>query len=115
MMTKQLDDTRQFYLRERRLAAKLTQEEIAFGVGTSKSMISQMETGSHAYNERWVSKISAFLGIVPAALFIPPGECFPAMADQTLAMVINAWPHIDEAKRIALAHLADTFQEKEVK
>ncbi len=78
-------------------------------------MISQMETGSHAYNERWITKISDFLEIEPAALFVPPGESFPAMADDTLARVVRAWPLIEQDKRIALAHLADTFQEKEVK
>lgn len=111
MMTKVLDENRRFFLRERRLLAKLTQEELAEAIGTSKSMVSQMETGSHAYNERWVQKIAAFLGIEPAALFVAPGESYPAMEDEALARVISAWPRIEQDKRIALAQLADTFKE----
>lgn len=113
MMTKALDQSRRFYLRERRLLAKLTQEELAEAIGTSKSMVSQMETGSHRYNEGWVSKIAVFLDIEPAALFVPPGESYPAIADEILARVIRAWEGIPEGQRIALAQLAESFKKDE--
>lgn len=110
MMTKELDPNRRFYLRERRTLASLTQEELAFGIGTSKSMVSQMETGSHRYNEGWVTKIADFIGLEPAALFVPPGKTFPATSDAILARVVAAWDQIPEGQRIALAQLAETFK-----
>lgn len=88
----------------------MTQEQLADAIGTSKGLVSQMETGSHRYNEGWIEKIAAVLGIEPADLLTPPGAVsVSTLADPRLAAIVAAWPHIPERQRDAIANLAGTF------
>lgn len=106
-MTKTLDPSRPFYLRRRREIAGLTQEQLAFQINTSKSMVSQMETGSVGYREYWVNLIAAALNIPIIALFQDP-DADPEY-DPELARIVSAWPAVPKSQRAALASLAETM------
>lgn len=109
-MTNPIDPARRFYLRELRIRAGMTQEQLADAIGTSKGLVSQMETGAHRYNEGWVDKIAAVLGIEPADLLTPPGAVsISTLADPRLTSIVAVWPHIPERQREAIANLARTF------
>lgn len=108
-MTKKTDLSRRFYLREVRRAAGLTQEQLAEMCGTTKGVISQLETGHTRYHEDWVEKIAAALMIMPAALLTDPA-CKP---DVSLQRLLKAWVDIPARQREALATLAESFRENE--
>jgi transcriptional regulator with XRE-family HTH domain len=112
-MTKHLDPNRRFYLRERRLAAGLTQQDLAEAIGTTKGVVSQLETGFARYNEDWVTKAAAALGIEPAELLLPPESPAPKSSyDLLLSEVLTAWPHISDRDRHTLASLAKSLSQK---
>lgn len=109
-MTKKLKPGRGFYLRQRRAAAGMSQEELAAAVGTTKSVISELETGVKRYNEDWINKFAEALGITPADLLIPPGAMPPgASKDERLKAILKAWQDMPDYQREALAHVAASF------
>lgn len=112
LMTIPTDSSRRFYLRERRNAAGLTQEQLAAACDTTKGMISQLETGRTRYNETWVERVADALGVPPACLFIHPDEGLPGLTDDgALKRVIAAWPEIAEPRRESIAALVETFKD----
>lgn len=107
-MTKNADPGRRFYLRQARNAAGLTQEQLAERCGTTKGVISQLETGHTRYHEDWIEKLSSALQIEPAALF----QAAPLPLDSQLRRVREAWPAIPQRNREALAALAESFRDE---
>ena len=110
-MTETLDPKRGFYLRERRQAAGLTQQKLADMVGTSKGVISELETGVARYNEDWLQKFAAVLGISPADLLVPIGGITETSAnDERLRAILLAWQHMPEYQKDTLARVAESLQ-----
>jgi transcriptional regulator with XRE-family HTH domain len=110
-MTKRLNQSRRFFLRERRQAAGLTQQELAERCNTTKGMISSLETGSARYNEDWLLKIAEALQISPADLLVSPGGLTAADAsDERLKAIVRAWQNMPEFQRDTLTHVAKTFE-----
>ena len=71
MPKKQTED--RVYLREWRLAKGLTQPELAQRVGTVKSEVSRLESGSRRMTIEWMSAFSRALGIsVEDLMTVPP-------------------------------------------
>ncbi|MBS0363700.1 MAG: helix-turn-helix transcriptional regulator [Proteobacteria bacterium] len=58
----------QWFLREWRLQRGLTLEGLAEAAGTSKSYVSQMESGSRPLNQRMLERFAIALGITPRQL-----------------------------------------------
>lgn len=111
-MTKPLDPCRRFFLRERRLAAGLTQQALADAMGTTKGVVSQLETGFTRYNEDWIVKAAQALELEPADLLTPPDVApLAARSDRVLSEIVEAWPKISDANRRALASFARQLSE----
>lgn len=105
-MTKPMSAEREFYLRERRLERGVTQEELAAHCGTSKGMISQLETGYQRYHEDWVRKLSDALDIPQVALFVPVWiEQKALIQDPQLAEIVDAWPSLSVNQRETVARM----------
>lgn len=105
-MTKPISAEREFYLRERRTERGVTQEELAAHVGTSKGMISQLETGYQRYHEDWIRKLSDALEIPQVALFLPVWIGIkPGAEDKALASIVEAWPLLTSGQRETVAKM----------
>lgn len=106
-MIKKIDAERRFYLRERRHAAGLTQQSLADAMGTTKGVVSQLETGFTRYNEDWVVKAARALRLEPADLLTPlDAPPLAARVDPYLFQIASAWPLISDSNRATLASLA---------
>lgn len=108
-MTKALQQNRRFYLRQRRRLAGFTQERLAEAVGTTKGVISQLETGHQRYNEDWIEKIANALDIQAHELFLDPENDAMQSADEKLRGIAAAWVNLTEAQRAAIASVASEF------
>lgn len=58
-------------IRSLRMAAGMSQEELAGLVGCSKMQISGLERGKPKLDLHWMQRISAQLGVAPADLLLP--------------------------------------------
>ena len=108
-MTKKTNPSRRFYLREVRRRAGLTQEQLAELCGTTKGVISQLETGHTRYHEDWIEKLAEALSITPAVLLTEPSE----KPDASLQRLLKTWVDIPARQREALATLAESFRENQ--
>lgn len=87
------------FLREWRKFRKLTQDELAARVGTSKSVISDMERGQLQLSPKWARRIAPILETQPGHLL----DHDPNDLDTD---IIDIWAHIpDENKEQAAAML----------
>lgn len=59
-------------LRELRTAAGLTQEQVAFGAGTDRSYLVEIEGGQHSLGLDLVLRLALALGVAPRDLFDAP-------------------------------------------
>jgi len=109
-MVKPINPSRRFYLRERRNHAGMTQQALADAMGTTKGVISQLETGFTRYNEDWITKAAEVLRIEPADL-LTPLEALPLAVkmDALLSEIVGAWPLINGSNRVTLASLAHSL------
>jgi transcriptional regulator with XRE-family HTH domain len=57
-----------------RLAAALTQGELAARAGTSRSTVAYLEAGTRRARPRTVRALARALGVAPAALYAAPAE-----------------------------------------
>lgn len=107
-MTKPIKSDRGFFLRERRLEAGMTQEELAAHCATSKGMISQIETGFQRYHEDWVRKVAEALQIPPVALFLKNGlDDLRLNNDPELARIAAAWPCLSAGERETVSKMVN--------
>src|SRR4051812_17675926 len=75
------------YLRQWRDKAKLSQEELADRVGTTKSVISLLENEKRPLSAKWLRKLAEALGTTP-------GRILDVNPDETNADVLDIWDHI---------------------
>lgn len=61
-------------IRELRLSAGLSQEELAERAGTKKAQISKLETGERRLTQDWMTRIARPLGVEPAELIAAKGR-----------------------------------------
>lgn len=94
----------QFFLRERRLAAGLTQQELADLLQVAKNTISRYETGEREPGVTEIFRISEALRIQPYELFVEPGD---ALVDPLIqSLPDDARAHIIRMVRA----FADTYR-----
>lgn len=55
-------------IREIRLAAGLTLDQVAVGAGTTFQTISRLETGKRRLTDAWMRRVARPLGVAPSAL-----------------------------------------------
>jgi transcriptional regulator with XRE-family HTH domain len=85
------------YLRAWRLAAKLTQAELAQEANTSAAMINHLENGKRALTHAWLTRVSPALGTTPGSILDrAPGSDAQESRLRELWMISND----DERERI---------------
>ena len=75
------------YLRQWRKKARLTQEELAEKVGTTKAVISLLESEGRPLSAKWLRKLAE-------ALNTTPGRILDVNPDEANADVLDIWDHI---------------------
>jgi transcriptional regulator with XRE-family HTH domain len=90
------------FLREWREHAKMTQDELAEAIGTSKSTISDMERGRLQLSPKWLRKIAPVLKTQPGYIL----DHDPADLDSD---VIDIWGKIDASDRQQAARVLRSF------
>ena len=93
------------YLREWREFREMTQDELADAVGTSKSVISDMERGKLQLSPKWARRFAPVLKVQPGYLV----DYRPEDLDSD---IIDIWAHIPEERRAQAAEVLKTFQRK---
>lgn len=80
------------FLREWREFREMTQDELAAAVGTSKSVISDMERGKLQLSPKWLRRFAPVLKVQPGHLL----DYAPEDLDND---IIDIWGRIDERDR----------------
>lgn len=75
------------YLRQWREKAKLSQEELADRVGTTKSVISLLENEKRPLSSKWLRKLAEALGTTP-------GRILDINPEEASADILDIWDHI---------------------
>lgn len=93
------------YLREWREFREMTQEELADAVGTSKSVISDMERNKLQLSPKWARRLAPVLKVQPGYLV----DYAPEDLDTD---IIDIWAHIPSESRAQAAAVLRTFQKR---
>lgn len=91
------------FLREWRKFRKLTQQELADALGTSKSVISDMERGELQMSPKWARRIAPVLKTQPGYLL----DQNPEALDTD---IIDIWSHIPEHDRATARRVLESFR-----
>lgn len=84
------DHTAKLFLREWRQLKGLTQDELAARLGTSKSVISELENGKKRWNQDHLGELAFALGCDPEDLLHPGPR--PKDPNEPLLMIWNSIP-----------------------
>lgn len=87
-----MDERRPHYLREWRLFRKMTQEQLAEAVGTSKSQISELERFNLQLSPKWLRRLGPVLGV-------QPGHILDHDPNDLNSDIIDIWARIPESDR----------------
>lgn len=90
------------FLREWRTFRHLTQQQLADEIGTSKTVISEMERGNLQLSPKWLRKIAPVLRTQPGHIL----DHDPADLDSD---IIDIWAHIAEEDKAQAARVLRTF------
>jgi transcriptional regulator with XRE-family HTH domain len=90
------------YLREWRKFRKMTQDELAGAVETTKSVISDMERDNLQMSPKWARRFAPILKTTPGYLL----DVNPDEVDRDL---LEIWTHIPEADRVQAAKVLRSF------
>lgn len=86
------------YLRQWRTKAGLTQEELADKAGTTKAVISLLESEKRPLSSKWLRKFAEILGTTP-------GRILDINPEETEADVLDIWDHIARKDRPTAARI----------
>jgi transcriptional regulator with XRE-family HTH domain len=75
------------YLRAWRMSKKMTLDELAEKVGTTKSVVSLLETEKRPLSSKWLRKFAEALGTTP-------GRILDVDPNEVSAEVLDIWDHI---------------------
>ena len=90
------------YLRAWRDHRELTQEALADRVGTSKSVISDLENEKRGLSPKWLRKLAPVLGTTP-------GHLLDHDPSETNADILDIWAGIDARDREQAARVLRSF------
>lgn len=91
------------YLQAWRKFRRMTQEELAEKVGTTKAVISLLESGQRPLSAKWLRKIAPVLSTTAGHLLDHDPEELPTD-------IIDIWSHIDERDRDMARRVLDGFR-----
>ena len=97
-----MDEKTPHYLREWRKFRNLTQQELADELGTSKSVISDMERGALQLSPKWLRRIAPVLKTQPGHIL----DHDPESLDSD---IIDIWSRIDLTDRAQAARVLSSF------
>lgn len=97
-----MDDKVPHYLKEWREFRKLTQQELADALDTSKSVISDMERGRLQLSPKWLRRIAPVLKTQPGHIL----DHDPKELDND---IIDIWAHIDAGDRDQAMRVLKSF------
>jgi transcriptional regulator with XRE-family HTH domain len=80
------------YLRAWRMSKKMTLDELAEKVGTTKSVVSLLETEKRPLSSKWLRKFAEALGTTP-------GRILDVDPNEVSAEVLDIWDHISVTDR----------------
>lgn len=90
------------HLRAWRETNEMTQEELADKVGTSKSVISDLENEKRGLSDKWLRRLAPIFGITPGHLL----DHAPGDVD---AEVLDLWSNISERDRAQAMRVLRSF------
>lgn len=90
------------FLKEWRKHRKLTQEQLAEAVGTSKSQISELERYNLQLSPKWLQRLAPVLGV-------QPGHIIDHDPDELDSDIIDIWTRIPERDRAQAARVLRSF------
>lgn len=96
------------YLQAWRLKAKLTQEDLAEAIGTTKAVISLLESEKRPLSSKWLRKIAPVLGT-------RPGWLLDYHPDDIGDDMIDAWADVPSRFRPQVLEIIRTFAEPKPK
>jgi transcriptional regulator with XRE-family HTH domain len=91
------------FLREWREFRKMTQEELAAAVGTSKSVISEKESGERGLSNKWLERLAP-------ALKVQKGWILEQDPNQIGADLLEIWGEIPATDRPRVLQILETFR-----
>lgn len=91
------------YLGEWRRFRRMTQEELADKVGTTKAVISLLESGQRPLSAKWLRKIAPVLETTPGHLLDHDPESLPSD-------VLDIWSAISERERPRALRVLESFK-----
>jgi len=90
------------FLREWRKFRHMTQQELADAIGTSKTVISEMERGNLQLSPKWLRKIAPVLRT-------QPGHILDHDPEDLDSDIIDIWASIEERDREQAARVLRSF------
>lgn len=97
-----MDEKAPHYLKEWRKFRRMTQQELADAVGTSKSVISDMERGELQVSPKWLRRLAP-------ALQTQPGHLLDHDPESLDSDIIDIWSRIDIRERAQAARVLEAF------
>lgn len=93
------------FLKEWREFRKMTQEQLAEAVGTSKSVISEKESSARGLSNKWLERLAPVLGV-------QKGWILEQDPNRIGADLLEIWGSIAEADRPRVLAILETFRKK---
>ncbi len=93
------------FLKEWREFRKMTQEELAEALGTSKSVISEKETSTRGLSNKWLERLAPILRV-------QKGWILEQDPNSVSADLLEIWGSIAEADRPRVLAILETFRKK---
>lgn len=90
-------------LRAWRKFRHLTLEEVADAIGTTKAVISQLETGRTTLSQKWLDKIAPVLNTSPGYLLDHDPNDMPTA-------ILDVWAAIPDENRAQALAVLETFK-----
>lgn len=91
------------YLQAWRKFRRMTQQELADGIGTTKAVVSLLESGDRPLSAKWLRKIAPVLKTTPGHLLDHDPETLPTD-------IVDIWMHIEERDRARARSILETFR-----
>lgn len=91
------------YLKAWREFRRMSQEKLAEEIGTTKAVISLLESGQRPLSAKWLRKIAPVLRTTPGHLLDHDPEGLPTD-------VIEIWSHIEERDRPRALRVLESFR-----
>jgi transcriptional regulator with XRE-family HTH domain len=98
-----MPETIPHFLREWRKFRRMTQDELADAVGTSKSVISDLERGQLQLSPKWLRRLAPILQT-------QPGYILDHSPEDLDTDIIDIWAHIPDSEKATARRVLESFR-----